>query len=589
MGYPPQFLDELRGRQVLSAVISRAVKLTRRGHEFVGLCPFHHEKTPSFTVNDDKGFFHCFGCGAHGDVIAFVMQNQRLSFPDTVDKLAGECGLPVPQPSPEGEARARRAATLYEATEAACAWFQRQLHGGAGAAARDYLQRRGISESTIERFRLGFAPDGRGRLRQALGALGLGDDALVEAGLAKRIDGPDNALRDIFFARIIFPITDVRGRVIAFGGRTLGDGTPKYLNSPETPLFHKGHVLYGLVTAREAVRGGAPLLVVEGYTDVLALAQAGFEAAVAPLGTALTEAQLTLLWRLADEPVLCFDADAAGERAASRAAERALPLLAGGKSLNFVALPAGHDPDSFVAAHGASAVAALVDKPRPLVDVVWALELGGRRLDTPERRAALQSRLDVRVRAIADRTTQRAYQAEFFARMRRLTWSIGRGGDRRGRNSPPPRSRSPFPSLGQRGDFTRLAAQQETLLLALVVSHPLLIDRYGPALAELSLSKPANAEMLAEILNASKALLNLDTASLQRHLRDRGFAEPLDVALGIVLDRRSPIAAPDAMSGTPERALEEFLAWYGRRQAGGPAGSPQIVESERARPSGEQL
>ena len=587
MGYPPQFLDEIRGRQVLSAVITRAVKLTRRGHEFVGLCPFHHEKSPSFTVNDDKGFFHCFGCGAHGDVIAFVMRNQGLSFPDTVEKLAGECGLSVPQPSPEGQARARRAVTLYEATEAACAWFQRQLHSGAGADARDYLQRRGISESTIERFRLGFAPASRGRLRQDLGALGLADDVLVEAGLAKRADGPGNALRDTFFARIIFPITDVRGRVIAFGGRALGDGTPKYLNSPETPLFHKGHVLYGLASARQAVRSSARLLVVEGYTDVMALAQAGFGAAVAPLGTALTEAQLTLLWRLVDEPVLCFDADAAGERAASRVAERALPLLAGGKSLNFIALPAGHDPDSFVAAHGAAALEALVAKPQPLVDVVWAMETGGRKVDTPERRAALQSRLDTRIRAIGDRTTQRAYQAEFFARMRRLTWPIARGADRPGRNSSP-RTGSPMLSLGQRGDFTRLAAQQEKLLLALVVNHPLLIDGYGPALEELSLTKPANDQMLAEILNASKALPSLDSAGLQRHLRDRGFAKPLDAALGIMLDRQAPFAGPDAVSGTAERALEEFLAWYGRRQPGVPAGASQIAKSERARPSGEQ-
>ncbi len=557
MGYPPQFLDELRDRQPLSAVIARAVKLTRRGHEHVGLCPFHHEKTPSFTVNDDKGFFHCFGCGAHGDVMAFVMQSKGLSFPDTVEQLAAECGLPVPQSSPESQDRARRAAALHEVTEAACVWFERQLHSGGGAAARAYLKRRGIADATIERFRLGFAPDGRGRLGQALRAQGISDDALIEAGLVKPSDPPGESLRDTFFNRIIFPITDTRSRVIAFGGRALGDGTPKYLNSPETPLFQKGRVLYGLAPAREAARRNARLVVVEGYTDVLACAQAGFEDTVAPLGTALTEAQLTLLWRLVDEPVLCFDGDAAGERAAARAADRALPLLAAGKSLNFIALPAGEDPDSFIAARGAAAWEALIANPRPLVDVIWALETAGRALNTPERRAALQSRLDARVRAIADRATQRAYQSEYFSRTRGFEAPLARRRPRRPAVS--------VARLHPRADFGRLAAQQERLLLALIVNNPALIDRHAESLAGISLAAPANGKLLSEILNASSVLPTLDSANLQRHLRERGFAESLEAAMGKRQDRQMSLGASESSPEMAERTLEEFFAWYGRR------------------------
>ena len=326
MAFPPQFLDELRARLPVSEVVGRKVRLLRKGREHSGLCPFHNEKTPSFTVNDEKGFYHCFGCGAHGSVIDFAMETEGLSFPEAVEKLAGQAGLQVPQSSPEERERAKVRSTLYDVLEQVCDWYEDQLTRPGGRQAYDYLKQRGFTDETIGRFRLGFAPDGRGKLLQAMESRGIERRQLVEAGLIKLPEGGGDP-RDYFFNRVMFPITDGRDRVIAFGGRILGDGQPKYLNSPETPLFHKGRNLYNYAMAREASKDAGTVIVAEGYTDVIALAQAGLPNAVAPLGTALTEEQIGLLWRIADEPVLCFDGDNAGERAALRAAERAMPIL----------------------------------------------------------------------------------------------------------------------------------------------------------------------------------------------------------------------------------------------------------------------
>ncbi len=325
MAFPPRFLDELRQRVSLAEIVGRRVKLVRRGREYIGLCPFHKEKTPSFSVVEDKGFYHCFGCGAHGDVIGFVMQTENLSFPEAVEQLARQAGLDVPQESREERERAARQATLQGAVDAACVYFEQMLYGPDGRAARAYLERRGLDEATIRRFRLGYAPDGRDHLKRAL-AKEFPEPLLIEAGLLRKPEGGGETY-DYFRDRVIFPIGDRRGRIIAFGGRVMGDGQPKYLNSPDTPLFQKGRVLYGWALARAAAAKEPSAIVVEGYMDVIALHRAGFATAVAPLGTALTEAQIEELWRLAPEPILCFDGDAAGQRAASRALARALPIL----------------------------------------------------------------------------------------------------------------------------------------------------------------------------------------------------------------------------------------------------------------------
>src|SRR5713226_2379633 len=416
MAFPPGFLDELRSRIPLGDLVGRRVRLTRRGREQAGLCPFHNEKTPSFYVVEDKGFFHCFGCGAHGDAIGFLMRADNLDFIEAVERLAGEAGIAVPQQTPQDRERAQRQKTLLEALAAAADFYEAQLWAPAGTRAREYLTARGLDEETIRRFRLGWASDDRQTLRRALGG-DFPEALLHEAGLLRRPEGGGDPY-DYFRGRVLFPIGDRAGRVIAFGGRTLGDDQPKYLNSPDTPLFEKGRVLYAWAAARAnlgrdgdgAAAAAAAVIVVEGYMDVIALHRAGFATAVAPLGTALTEMQLRELWRLSPEPVLCFDGDSAGQRAALRALFRALPLLTPGRSLRFAALPPGEDPDSLVRGAGPSAVAEVLAGARPLSEMLWQAELGARPIDTPERRADLEHRLMAQAGLIADRTVQGEYR-----------------------------------------------------------------------------------------------------------------------------------------------------------------------------------
>ena len=374
MAFPPGFLDELRTRHSLSDVVGRKVTLKRKPNaEYAGLCPFHHEKSPSFTVNDKKGFFYCFGCHEKGDVVGFVMKTEGLSFPEAVEKLAREVNLPVPHATPVERERAERVSTLQQVVEEAARWFQKQLRLPVGRQGLDYLRGRGLDDTTIDDFRLGFAPDSRDGLLAHLKRENVPIDKIVEAGLAIQPEDSSREPYDRFRGRVMFPINDRRGRVIAFGGRVMGAGEPKYLNSPETPLFHKGANLYCLDRARQAATKDQPVIVAEGYMDVIALHGAGFTGAVAPLGTALTEGQLGELWKLADEPYLCFDGDNAGRRAASRAAERALPLLRAGKSLRFLSLPAGEDPDSLIRTRGADAMRRSLDLARSLSDVVLSL------------------------------------------------------------------------------------------------------------------------------------------------------------------------------------------------------------------------
>ncbi len=417
--FSPQFLDELRARTLLSTLVGRTIKLTRAGREWKACCPFHHEKSASFYVNDDKGFYHCFGCSAHGDAIRWQTEQRGLAFVDAVKELADAAGLALPAPDLQAAAREVRAVGLHEVMAAAAAWFGDQLADADGAEARAYLTQRGLSPETVTKFAFGYAPDRRDALKTALARFG--DDMLVEAGLLIKVD--DRTPYDRFRGRLMIPIRDPRGRVIAFGGRILGAGEPKYLNSPETPLFDKGRTLFNLDRAAAAARTTGRLIVVEGYFDVIALDQAGIGEAVAPLGTALTEAQLDRLWRCVDVPVLCFDGDAAGRKAAVRAAERAMPLLAPGRTLSIAMLPAGRDPDDVVRSGGRSAFDPIVEDAVALVDLMWDHEFAALPLTTPEARAGLKRRLNDRIATIADsdvrdqyRETLRArFDAAFFA------------------------------------------------------------------------------------------------------------------------------------------------------------------------------
>jgi DNA primase len=408
-----QWLDELRARTTLSAVIGPSVKLIKAGREFKACCPFHNEKTPSFTINDEKGFYHCFGCGAHGDAIRFLTDHRGLQFMDAVKELAGKAGMDVPAPDPRAQAKAERAAGLYEVMESASRWFIEQLEGVDGGTARFYLQKRGISDATRRKFGFGLAPDSRGKLRSAL--KDIGDEKLVEAGL---LIAPEEGKQpyDRFRGRLTFPIRDARGRVIAFSARILGEGEPKYLNSPDTPLFDKGRTLFNLDRAGPASRAARRIVVVEGQMDVIALDQAGIEEAVAPLGTAMTEMQLGLLWRLSPSPILCFDGDAAGQKAAIRAALRALPQLGPDRTLGFVTLPSGQDPDDLIRSGGRAAIEALLEKPEHLVDRLWRHEVHAAPLDTPEARAGLKARLMEHVQAIADPNVRQLYRDEWLRR-----------------------------------------------------------------------------------------------------------------------------------------------------------------------------
>ncbi len=347
MAFPPRFLDEIRNRLSLAEVVGRRVKLIRRGREFVGLCPFHNERSPSFSVVEEKGFFHCFGCGAHGDVIGFTMRTEGLPFPEAVERLAQDAGLPLPERDAQAEEHARQAKSLHDANEAAAEWFAAQLYTPEGRTGLDYFKRRALSDETVARFRLGYSPNARDALKRALIVKGFEESLLVEAGLLIQPEG-ERGTYDRFRGRVMFPIGDKRGRIIAFGGRVLGDEKPKYLNSPETPLFQKGRVLYAYRDARAAAHKGADVLVAEGYMDVIALHQAGFEGAVAPLGTALTETQIEEIWKLRPEPILCFDGDEAGRRAAARAAERVLPILCQAFRCGLFSFPRARIPDSLL-------------------------------------------------------------------------------------------------------------------------------------------------------------------------------------------------------------------------------------------------
>jgi DNA primase len=419
MTLTPAFLDELRTRTLLSGLISRTVKLTRAGREWKACCPFHNEKSPSFYVNDEKGFYHCFGCSQHGDAIGWLTEKQGLPFMDAVKELAEAAGLDVPAADPRATEKAERANTLYDVMTAAAAWFSEQLASADGASARAYLDKRGISEATRRAFGLGLAPDNFSKLRTALAKFG--NDKLVDAGLLIRPEDGGREPYDRFRGRLMIPIRDRRGRVIAFGGRILGDGEPKYLNSPETPLFDKGRTLFNLDRAAAASRASGRLVLVEGFLDAVSLDQAGIGDAVAPLGTAVTEAQLEAMWRLSPAPLLCFDGDAAGQKAMIRAALRALPAVGPGRTLRFVTVPSGQDPDDIVRTGGRAAFDALLETAEPLVERLWRSERDAEALTTPEARAGLKQRLMDQVDTIADRETREQYRAEFLRRFGALT------------------------------------------------------------------------------------------------------------------------------------------------------------------------
>nr|WP_218036531.1 DNA primase [Sphingobium sp. EM0848] len=571
-------MDELRARTSLSTLIGRTVKVQKAGREYKACCPFHNEKTPSFTINDEKGFYHCFGCGAHGDAIRWMTDQRGLPFMEAVKELAQTAGMDVPAPDPRAAKRAEQARGLHDVMMAAQSFFEDQLGGIDGAEARDYLARRGISDATRRAFGFGYSPDSRGKLKTAL--RDFGEAMLVETGLLIDPDGlePDGGTAkkrdsyDRFRGRLMLPIRDIRGRVIAFGGRILGAGEPKYLNSPDTPLFDKGRTLYNIDRASPASRQTGRVIVVEGYMDVIALAQAGFGEAVAPLGTALTEHQIERIWKMTDVPILCFDGDSAGQKAAIRAAMRALPLLRPGMSLAFATLPAGQDPDDLIRADGPAAMEAVLGRAEPLVERLWAFEQAAAPLDTPEQRAALKQRLSAITDSIAHpdvrahyvHAFRERYDALFFARPgfggapRHPRGGSARPGwqrDRRGNWKPP------LPPAGNEARAIGASGMEQRLLRAVLASllrHPEQIGLHREMLVGLRIADATLAELLNVMIAASLTKETVETDGLLTIL---GQGEVYNMAKGM-LRADTFTFTPHRMkadSGRVQRDLDEAI------------------------------
>ncbi len=558
MRFDEKFLDELKARLRPSDVIGRKVKLKRQGREFVGLSPFGKEKSPSFFVNDDKGFFHDFSSGKHGDIISFLQETERLSFVEAVERLAGEAGMALPEPDPVAAQAEKARAGLADWLELAAAWFEGELRRPVGADARAYLERRGLPSAEWARFRIGLAPGSRTGLKDYLVAKGAKPAELIESGvLIAPEDG--TAPYDRYRDRIIFPITDARGRLVSFGGRALDpNAKAKYLNGPDTPLFDKGRTLYGLAEARKILHSApaseqGDLVVVEGYMDVIACQRAGI-AAAAPMGTALTEGQMEQLWRLHPEPTLCFDGDGAGRRAAGRAIDRALPLLKPGRSFKFALITGGKDPDEVLREQGAGALKSQLAVTVPLVEALFMRERDLEPLDTPERRAGLKGRLRTLSATIADKDLAVAYRDDLLGKFDALTATVRPAWTprqpRSGKWGAPPEARPPTPEGVAAA--RRLARDIEPLSAALAkaaIDDPHRIDDFLELLERHGFGDPGLDRLAQAIVGLRIASDSLDSGALHRHLRGSGFD-----ALLIDIDRAA------AKSGAPFLKSDVTLA-----------------------------
>ncbi len=562
MTLTPQWLDELRSRTTLSTLIGRTVKVQKAGREFKACCPFHNEKTPSFTINDEKGFYHCFGCGAHGDAIRWMTDQRGLGFMDAVKDLAAEAQMEVPAPDPRAAKRQEQRATLHDVMAAAQDWFVKNFNSIEGAPAREYLKNRGISEKTIREFGFGFAPNSRGKLKDALSEHGM--DLLIEGGLLIKVDGKEPY--DRFRGRLMIPIRDPRGRVIAFGGRILGDGEPKYLNSPDTPLFDKGRTLYNLDKASPASRQTGRILVVEGYMDAIALAQAGFEDVVAPLGTALTEHQIERIWKMVEAPILCFDGDNAGQKAAMRAALRALPILKPAHTLNFISMPAGQDPDDLIRSDGPQAFAALINNPQMLGDKIWQVEYEAEPLRTPESKAGLKKRVADHVRDIENQDIAQHYRQDFQERYQQAFFAKRDSGPRRREFQGNSRNfKSNFVSYTPMDDTKSYLIEGYDLQIAKgilggLIRHPSQISRHFEELTAIKLADSQLQTLLSELIGIALSKETLDLPGLLTILEQTdcyNVAKGLlrADALNFTFNRKLP---DDTPSETLERAHQDL-------------------------------
>ncbi|MFN3868894.1 MAG: DNA primase [Hyphomicrobiaceae bacterium] len=599
MRFPPQILDEIRARLLVSHVVARKVQLKKKGREWVGLSPFKTEKTPSFYVNDQKGFYHCFASGEHGDIFTFLIKTEGLSFPEAVERLATEAGVAMPARTEREAERGDQRQRLVDLLEVSCRYFEQQLKGPGGEAARRYLAKRGLAAETIARFRLGFAPNSRSALKEHLAKAGFTPEEMAVSGML--IAGDDIPVAyDRFRNRVTFPIQDLKGRTIAFGGRALDPDQPaKYLNSPETPLFHKGHILFNAAAARQPSYERQRLIAVEGYMDVVALAEAGFPEAVAPLGTALTEDQVKLMWRMTAEPILCFDGDSAGQKAAFRAIDTVLPHLRPGLSVRFAVLPDRLDPDDLIRQQGAAAMGRVLAAARPLADVMFEREWSSGDWSTPERRARLEQQLrglvgqiaDPDVRAHYERDIRRRLYDAWGSRPAAATSGGARPGHWQGRSSQAggrPVAQSGRPRTGGRPAFldptqavhatassslvrSNLVAgggsappYREALLMRTLLSHPWLIEDNAETLDRLTLTSEPLQRLKDHLLGTLALDIPLDRDALRTQLDRQGAGRLVELVERTITHRCDRFADPDADRNEAEAGWRHALALHER-------------------------
>jgi len=572
MRFPPSFLDEIRDRVPISSVIGGRVAWDRkktnasRG-DYWACCPFHGEKSPSFHCEDKKGRYHCFGCGVSGDHFRFLTELEGLSFPEAVERIAGMAGVAMPARDEAQERRDQQRASLTDVMEMATRWFQDRLQGPEGAKARAYLRDRGLTSVTQQTFRLGYAPESRNALKEYLASKGIGKDQIEACGLVRFGDDIPVSY-DYFRDRIMFPIEDRQGKVIAFGGRALAsDALAKYMNSPDTELFHKGNVLYNFARARKAQGKDGTIIAVEGYMDVIALAQAGFGNAVAPLGTALTENQLELLWRMTGEPVLCFDGDKAGLKAAWRAADLVLPVVQGGRTVRFALLPEGQDPDDLVRTQGPDAFSKVLSEARPLDDLVWLRETAGGVFDTPEKRAELQKSLRELTARIKDETVRYHYQQAMRERVLAFFGSARASRDgnfRKGeqpRKGPAAEGRMPVSESLARSAMVKGGSMpiREAAIIVALISHPALIEENYELIEMLDLSHPGLVQLHTAMLDALAHDAAGDREQLLEVVRAAGLEPVWDLATTMVRRVREWSVLEDAALDDARDAFAQAL------------------------------
>jgi DNA primase len=542
----PEFIEELRQRVPLSDVVGRRVKLVRKGRRHSGLCPFHAEKTPSFSVVDDDGFYHCFGCGVHGDAISFLRETEGLEFMEAVERLAEMAGLTIPRSVPRDVAASRQRKTALDILEQTALFFEASLRHDGGQNATRYLKQRGLNSTIVKTYRIGYSP--RTGLRAALRSKGISDDDMLAAGVVGKSDR-DGSLYDYFRGRVMFPIENRQGKVIAFGARSLGEGQPKYLNSSEGPTFSKKTVLYGWVQARDGLRRGLPLVVVEGYMDVIAIHQSGAAAAVAPLGTALTPEQILLLWKLHNEPVLCFDGDAAGQRAQMRALERILPVLEPGRSVRLAVLPSGKDPDDLIGAFGPDEFRKFISTARSLLDSLWESLQSEYELSKPESRAQFWQVVRGLVRSIGNNQVRSAYGDEIESRialMRNQTRGVAP-------MFAPRRMQRPQTGLVNR----------HRALVALLLAHPTMVSANFEALSMLDSGDKKLESLKKALIDAVIRDPDLDVIALRDHLEGSNFSGVLAVLTGDDMKARLPFDPNTISTEKAEQCFNELLELVG--------------------------